>query len=99
MWEYFEHNMTNENGPVAKFKNDKGVTVFYVYEDRDAFIAMPQMDFIKSVVVTFEESSQMTTPEEESQDTHSVLLARMKHACECIEKKYNEQVLKIKTSV
>lgn len=99
MWKYFENNICREDVPVAKFQNDKGITIFYVYETRDQFVAVSEVSWIKKVYVTFSESRKMNTPEEDAMEAHDVLVCAMKHACEYIEEQYNEQVTKIKQSI
>ena len=100
MWKYFEDNICREDVPVAKFKNDKGTTIFYVFETENQFVAIPQVSWINKICLSFTEARKMNTPEEEAmEDAHDTLVCAMKHACEYIEKQYNKQVEIIRQSI
>lgn len=99
MWEFFEENINNEDRPCARFKNEKGNTVYLVHSLRDGFAALTSLDFIKSKFISYVDTRLLMTDEEQKLDTREFISCELKHACEHFEEEYNKQVEKIKLTI
>lgn len=99
MWTILDKNILSDEKPVAKFKNNKGITIFYVYSTKHGYNAISQINCIKSEYISYSDCRKMNTKEEENQETHEVLASALRHACEYFEEKYSEQVNTIKEQI
>lgn len=93
-WSYALSNMNTDGSAVAMFRNKAGNIVFYVYEQKDCYYAKSELDFIKSVTVTYEEAALIEGVSEHG-NVDDVLLRRLKHACDIIAERYDNQVYNI----
>lgn len=96
MWEFFEENINNEDRVCARFKNEKGHTVYLVHALRDGYAALTSLKFIESKFISYSDNRKLLSKEEEELNGKEFRLCELKHACEYFEEKYNEQVERIK---
>lgn len=99
MWEFIEENINDEDRVCARYKNEKGHTVYLVHALRDGFAALTSLDFIKSKFISYGDTRLLMTDEEQKLEGREFRLCELKHVCEHFEEEYNKQVEKIKLTI
>lgn len=85
MWEYLKNS-----GAIALLRNSHGITILYVYEARDHYIAEPCFPGPHLIRISY--SSTRDEEAEKGLSTDEVRDRRLKVACKLIEEKYEEQI-------
>lgn len=96
-WKYFKDNITRDDMPVAVAKI-KGRRILSVYAGKRYYYTQPYLRHLKSVFITYYDTREMNSDEEENQENAiDVLYSALIHACEYFEENYYEQKAKIMT--